>query len=86
VIVDESVSGFDPAALALYLATKNIETRPIWKPMHLQPLFSGAPSLIDGSSEHLFLTGLALPSGSGMSDSELSRIADSVSAFLERWR
>jgi len=84
VLVDESVSGFTPAALASFLAEKQIETRPLWKPMHLQPLYSKAPALIDGTSEKLFNTGLALPSGSGMSEADLARVSEEIRVFLTR--
>lgn len=46
------------------LSEKNIECRPIWKPMHMQPVFSSSPGYIDGTAERIFNTGLCLPSGS----------------------
>jgi dTDP-4-amino-4,6-dideoxygalactose transaminase len=56
------------------LEAANIESRPLWKPMHLQPLFAGVPAVINGVSEHLFRHGLCLPSGSGMTDADLERV------------
>ncbi len=56
------------------LEAENIETRPLWKPMHLQPIFENCPSYTNGVSERLFNLGLCLPSGSNMSDEELDRI------------
>ena len=53
-----------------------IETRPLWKPMHLQPLFKNAISQIDGTSEKLFKNGLCLPSGTAMDRSDVDRISD----------
>jgi len=57
-----------------HLAEDNIETRPLWKPMHLQPVFEACPSYLNGVSEKLFNFGLCLPSGSNMSEQDLERI------------
>jgi len=56
------------------LADENIESRPLWKPMHLQPVFKGALSFIDGYSEDLFSRGICLPSGSDMSEQTQERV------------
>lgn len=56
------------------LAEQNIESRPLWKPMHLQPVFAGYPAYTNGVSESLFATGLCLPSGSDLSKGDLVRI------------
>ena len=56
------------------LERDNIETRPLWKPMHLQPIFKNCPSYTNGVSEKLFNFGLCLPSGSNMSDQDLDRV------------
>jgi dTDP-4-amino-4,6-dideoxygalactose transaminase len=58
----------------LALEKENIETRPLWKPMHLQPIFNNCPVYINGASEKLFNFGLCLPSGSNLSDQDLDRI------------
>jgi len=60
------------------LEQENIETRPLWKPMHLQPVFKGAASYLNGVSESLFENGLCLPSGSSLTEDELSRIVSSI--------
>lgn len=60
--------------LRLALEVENIESRPLWKPMHLQPVFERYPSYINGVSEDLFDRGLCLPSGSNMSDNDLKRV------------
>jgi len=52
------------------LEKHNIESRPLWKPMHLQPVFSSFPAYINGVSENLFAKGLCLPSGSNMTENE----------------
>ena len=67
----------DPAArdaVQSALAEADIESRPLWKPMHLQPVFADAPARVDGTSEHLFTHGLCLPSGSALTDSQVERV------------
>jgi dTDP-4-amino-4,6-dideoxygalactose transaminase len=56
------------------LNSYNIESRPLWKPMHLQPVFEGAPFYGDGTSERIFRNGLCLPSGSNMGEAEYERV------------
>ena len=60
------------------LASDNVESRPVWKPMHLQPVFAGAPFVGTGVSQDLFDRGLCLPSGAGLTTADLSRIASSL--------
>ncbi len=60
------------------LETHNIETRPLWKPMHLQPVFKDAPAYVNGVSESLFKRGLCLPSGSNLTNSELEFIIEKL--------
>lgn len=74
IIVDSTVTGWSPAELSKELMHDNIESRPLWKPMHLQPVFANARSLVNGNSEKLYRTGLTLPSGSALSDSEIDRV------------
>ncbi|RAJ17910.1 DegT/DnrJ/EryC1/StrS family aminotransferase [Olleya aquimaris] len=57
------------------MTKENIETRPLWKPMHLQPIFKNQPYYGDGLSQLLFKTGLCLPSGSNLTEGDLQRIA-----------
>lgn len=58
------------------LAKENIESRPLWKPMHLQPVFQNAPAYVNGVSEKIFQHGLCLPSGPWVSDKDVQRIVD----------
>lgn len=58
----------------MHLEGDDIESRPVWKPMHLQPVYASMPSRTNGVSAHVFATGLCLPSGSGMSDDDQSRV------------
>jgi len=61
--------------IRLALEKENIESRPLWKPMHLQPVFQEFPAYVDGTSEDLFNRGLCLPSGSNLSREDLERVA-----------
>ncbi len=74
ILIDKEKTGFDREYLRKAFETDNIESRPLWKPMHLQPIFKDAPAYVSGVSEHLFNTGLCLPSGTNMTDSDLNRI------------
>jgi len=60
------------------LSADNVESRPVWKPMHLQPVFADVPFVGSGVTENLFDRGLCLPSGAGLDNSDLSRIASSL--------
>ncbi|MCD8072685.1 MAG: DegT/DnrJ/EryC1/StrS family aminotransferase [Alistipes sp.] len=62
----------------------NIETRPLWKPMHMQPVFSSAPFYGEGTSERLFLHGLCLPSGTSLTDDDIERVISVVKGALRR--
>jgi len=64
------------------LEKENIESRPLWKPMHLQPLFSGADAIIDGTSEALFNRGLCLPSGTQMRQEDVHRVCRIIKEHL----
>jgi dTDP-4-amino-4,6-dideoxygalactose transaminase len=65
------------------LEAENIESRPLWKPMHLQPVFARNRVYGGGVSEGLFRDGLCLPSGSAMSDEEVERVARIVASQLK---
>ena len=64
------------------LAKENIESRPLWKPMHMQPVFEGALAFTDGTSEEMFARGICLPSGTAMQDEELARVVKIVKENL----
>jgi dTDP-4-amino-4,6-dideoxygalactose transaminase len=72
--VEPRITGWSPLDLHAALAEANIESRPLWKPMHLQPMFSQSQSVLNGNSETIFNQCLTLPSGSGMSDDQLNRV------------
>ena len=69
-------------ALRLAFESVNIETRPLWKPMHLQPVFENAPYYGSKVAESLFERGLCLPSGSNLTDSDRARISNVIDAFF----
>jgi UDP-N-acetylbacillosamine transaminase len=64
------------------LEEANIESRPLWKPMHMQPLFSDALVVEDGTSQKLFEQGICLPSGSSMSDEDVIRVCDTIKKVI----
>jgi dTDP-4-amino-4,6-dideoxygalactose transaminase len=79
VIIDPAkTGGVSREDLRLALEAANIESRPLWKPMHLQPVFAGCPHYGDGTSERLFENGLCLPSGSILTETNLSRVAENI--------
>lgn len=84
VVVDPSTSSWTVAELAAAMTAAQIETRPVWKPMHLQPVSAGLHGTLDGTAERLFATGLTLPSGSGMSDSEFARVESVLASVVDR--
>lgn len=74
IVVDPDEAGFSREEVRLALEAEDIESRPLWKPMHLQPVFSQCPFYGDGTSEALFNDGLCLPSGSLLEEEDLERV------------
>lgn len=72
-------TGLSPAEFCAALDAFDVEARPAWKPMHLQPVFAGVPVVGGAVAEDLFARGVCLPSGSGMDDADLARVIDAVS-------
>lgn len=68
--------------IRLSLEKENIESRPLWKPMHLQPVFKNFPSYKNGISEELFEKGLCLPSGSNLTNSQRERVAKAIKSLF----
>jgi dTDP-4-amino-4,6-dideoxygalactose transaminase len=77
-LVDAKAFGADRETLRLALEKENIEARPVWKPMHLQPVFKGAVMVGGAVSEALFRDGLCLPSGSAMTEADLARVVKTI--------
>ena len=82
IIVDPDRGGFTAQELGAHLGAARIESRPVWKPMHLQPVCAGFDGEIDGTSERLFDQGLTLPSGSALTDAQFERIENTITGFM----
>ena len=82
ILVDEAKVGFSREELRLHLEESNIESRPLWKPMHLQPVFKDAAYYGGTVSESLFEDGLCLPSGSNLSNNDRDRISKVINSFI----
>lgn len=84
IIVDPKVAGFTREEVRLAMEEANVETRPLWKPMHLQPVFADAPYYGDGTSERLFENGLCLPSGSSLTNEDVERVVEVIRGFVTK--
>ena len=73
---------FDTEALCLKLDKAGIEARPLWKPMHLQPVYKDAPAYVNGVSEKLYKTGICLPSGPWVMDDDVKYIAETIKGMI----
>jgi dTDP-4-amino-4,6-dideoxygalactose transaminase len=82
ITIDPVVAGISREELRLALLEVNIESRPLWKPMHLQPIFEGTPYYGAQIAEELFINGLCLPSGSNLTDEERERIKSTIEQVL----
>jgi degT/dnrJ/eryC1/strS family aminotransferase len=78
ITVEPEEAGFTREDVRLALDEDNIESRPLWKPMHLQPVFKNAPFYGNGTSERLFEIGLCLPSGPTLTDEDVERVTKVV--------
>jgi pyridoxal phosphate-dependent aminotransferase EpsN len=83
-LIDEAKSGCTRDDLMRSLDAVNIESRPVWKPMHLQPLFKGAETVGGDVAAALFRTGICLPSSTNMTEGEQQHVIDSVRACMAR--
>jgi dTDP-4-amino-4,6-dideoxygalactose transaminase len=77
--------GLTRETIRLAMELENIETRPLWKPMHQQPVFASAKNYINGVSDKLFENGLCLPSGSNLTEEEFERIFSCLDAILNKY-
>lgn len=78
ILVNPQEAGFTWQELSARLTAADIESRPLWKPMHLQPVFANAPRYVNGVSEALFTQGLCLPSGPLVTDEDVDRIVEII--------
>lgn len=83
ILVKPNPKGITRDTIRLALEKENIECRPLWKPMHLQPVFENSPYYGDKTSENLFEIGLCLPSGSNLTSEDLKRVSDAMKAVFE---
>ncbi len=81
ITIDPLYFGADRETIRRELASRGIETRPVWKPMHLQPVFAGAARCGGSVSERLFATGLCLPSGSSLAPSAQQQVIGAIRAI-----
>jgi pyridoxal phosphate-dependent aminotransferase EpsN len=84
VLIDPRQAEIDREGVRLALEAKNIESRPLWKPMHMQPVFATASTRGGAVSEKAFENGLCLPSGSAMTDADVEYVAAATVAALKR--
>ena len=80
---DDSIYPNAPTRVREFLETHNIESRPIWKPMHQQPVFRENLSFVNGNADSIFDDGLCLPSGTGLTSSDIERVAALVKQCLK---
>lgn len=86
ILIDPSLTGgLTPEALRQHFAAMEIETRPLWKPMHSQPVYASAPAYVNGVSGHLFSRGLCLPSGPWVSDDDVRLIVNEIKKCCGRY-
>lgn len=82
ILFDPNVHPFQVEELSRAMAQQGIETRRIWKPMHLQPVFRDSRSLLTGAAAQLFGTGLTLPSGSALTEHQIQRVLQVLTEFV----
>jgi dTDP-4-amino-4,6-dideoxygalactose transaminase len=86
ILVDPNTNkGLTREEIRLAMGAENIETRPLWKPMHQQPIFATAKSFLNGNSDKLFENGLCLPSGSNLTEEEFVRIFKTLDNILSKY-
>jgi dTDP-4-amino-4,6-dideoxygalactose transaminase len=81
ILVDSQKTGFSREDLRIKMDEHQIETRPLWKPMHLQPVFANVPMYVNGVSESLFNCGLCLPSGPMCTDEDICRVVKVIADY-----
>lgn len=82
--IDPALAGVDREQVRLHLESLDIEARPVWKPMHLQPVFAGCEVYGGDVSARLFENGLCIPSGSSLTDSQRDQVVDGIRAVFGR--
>jgi len=86
ILVDPAKNkGLTREVIRLAMEAENIETRPLWKPMHQQPIFASSKSYLNGVSDNLFENGLCLPSGSNLTEEDFFRIFDCLDTIFSKY-
>ncbi|MEG0808357.1 MAG: aminotransferase class V-fold PLP-dependent enzyme [Alistipes sp.] len=83
-LIDKAKTGFDYEELRVFLDAKGIETRPLWKPMHLQPVYAANPAYVDGTAERLFHQGLCIPAGPCVTDEDVAYIISEITNCIKK--
>src|SRR5690606_402825 len=83
ILIDPKISEASSEKIRLHLEKDNIESRPLWKPMHLQPVFKDSLYYGSGVSEELFGNGLCIPSGSNLTKTDLDRVISSIQELFQ---
>ncbi|MEV4825322.1 DegT/DnrJ/EryC1/StrS family aminotransferase [Micromonospora sp. NPDC049274] len=86
VVVEPERAGWQAGHLAEHLVAHGVESRPMWKPMHRQPVYADQPAALTGVADRLFATSLSLPSGSALTDDQVDRVFATISEFLQEHR
>jgi len=85
ILVDSNANkGLTREVIRLAMEVENIEARPLWKPMHQQPIFASSKSYLNGVSDKLFENGLCLPSGSNLTEEEFERIFNCLDTIFSK--
>ena len=84
ILIDPVKTGTDYEAVRVALDQKGIETRPLWKPMHLQPVYAKATAYVNGVSERLFSQGLCIPAGPWVTDADVAYIVEQIKACCKK--
>jgi dTDP-4-amino-4,6-dideoxygalactose transaminase len=82
IVVNPDLAGFEASDLMRAFTESNIESRPLWKPMHLQPVFTTGRYYLNGSAEQLFRQGITLPSGSNLAAEEIDAVCELITDFV----
>lgn len=85
-VVDPVLAGWRADQLGTWLTGQNIETRPLWKPMHQQPAYAGSRAALTGAADRLFANSITLPSGSVLTEPQINRVFGAITNFLEAQR
>ena len=83
ILINEETTGVDAEKMRLHLAAENIESRPLWKPMHRQPVFESAPRYLCGVSDTLWAKGLCLPCGPMVAEKDVERIVSEIKKCIK---